>query len=146
MDHLHRFCLFKNRTGNRRLWNFQKIRRPVPCIHILGEYPPHVSALSAEYPLYAETLGLCIYLGIEPLRHFVRGEKAEVSSFGSISAPGIVEPKFLKQHKVSHARIRTGVRKQIARWCYEQNLGTLAVEGRLDSLARDGLYIIQHIF
>src|SRR5208337_115193 len=54
VHHLRSFCTFELCAGYGRNRYIQKIRRTVPCVHVLVEHSPHMAALSADYPLYAK--------------------------------------------------------------------------------------------
>ena len=71
-------------------------------------------ALATNDIFYAESLGLSIYLGIEPLGHVICRKEPEIASLGSISAPGIIKPKFVKKHHIAHTGICTRVGKKVA--------------------------------
>ena len=61
MHHLGGFGIFKFSAGYGRHRFFHKIGRTIHCIHILIDYPPHVTTLSAENPFNAQSFGLGIH-------------------------------------------------------------------------------------
>ena len=87
-----------------------------------------MSAFSADYPLYTQSFRLCVYLGIQPFRHLVRGEEAEIAAFRGICAPGIIEAEFVEEHHIPHAGEGAGVSEEIARRGYKEYLRALPVE------------------
>ena len=59
---------------------FEEVGRAVHRIHILMDHAPHMAAFAAEDPLHAQTSRFLVDLGVQPLRHLMRGEQAEVAS------------------------------------------------------------------
>src|SRR5208337_1899616 len=54
VHHLRCFCIVELCAGYGRDRFCEKIRRAVPCVHVLVKHSPHMPALSTEYPLYAK--------------------------------------------------------------------------------------------
>ena len=71
--------------GDGRNGFFEKISRAVHGVHILVEHAPHVSAFAAQNPLHSQAAGFFVDFCIQPLRHLVGGEQAEVAALGGIT-------------------------------------------------------------
>ena len=119
------------RPGDRRDGHFQEIRRAVHRVHVLVQHAPHVAALAAQDPLHAQPFRFRVDLRVQPLDHLVGVEQAEIAALRRVGAEGVVEADLVEQRQVAEERVVVRRAEVVGRRHDEQDLGALAVDGRI---------------